>query len=91
MTNKCVCCGADIPEGRQICPKCTERAGVRMRAYIELRRKYKENMHKLNKLFGEMKGGCKWREDGFCVNEDCPYAAGYCPVLEDDSICKFRG
>lgn len=22
MDNKCVCCGADIPEGRQICPKC---------------------------------------------------------------------
>lgn len=22
MDNKCVCCGADIPEGRQVCPKC---------------------------------------------------------------------
>lgn len=22
MDNKCVCCGADIPEGRQYCPQC---------------------------------------------------------------------
>ena len=22
MENKCVCCGADIPEGRQVCPNC---------------------------------------------------------------------
>lgn len=20
--NRCVCCGADIPEGRQVCPTC---------------------------------------------------------------------
>lgn len=25
MTEKCVCCGAEIPEGRQVCPSC-ERA-----------------------------------------------------------------
>ena len=22
MENRCVCCGAIIPEGRQVCPKC---------------------------------------------------------------------
>jgi predicted amidophosphoribosyltransferase len=22
MENRCVCCGADIPEGRIICPNC---------------------------------------------------------------------
>lgn len=22
MENKCICCGADIPEGRMVCPKC---------------------------------------------------------------------
>ena len=22
MDNRCVCCGAIIPEGRQVCPKC---------------------------------------------------------------------
>ena len=22
MTNTCICCGAIIPEGRQICPEC---------------------------------------------------------------------
>ena len=26
MENRCVCCGAIIPEGRQVCPKC-ERGG----------------------------------------------------------------
>lgn len=31
--NTCVCCGAQIPEGRQICPKC-EKGGERMDKYI---------------------------------------------------------
>lgn len=22
MSNRCVCCGAEIPEGRQVCPNC---------------------------------------------------------------------
>ena len=25
MTEKCVCCGAEIPEGRQVCPVCEGR------------------------------------------------------------------
>jgi hypothetical protein len=24
MTNRCVCCGVEIPEGRQVCPKCED-------------------------------------------------------------------
>ena len=91
MENKCVCCGADIPEGRQVCPYCTKRAGERMRAYIELRRAYREKVQKLNALLGETKGGCKWYKDEFCVNADCPYVADFCPVAQNDSICKFRG
>lgn len=26
MSNKCVCCGDDIPEGRQVCTNCEEAA-----------------------------------------------------------------
>lgn len=26
MENTCVCCGAVIPEGRQVCPRCERRA-----------------------------------------------------------------
>lgn len=61
MENKCVCCGADIPEGVMVCPNC------------------------------ENKERCKWYKDEFCVNADCPYVADFCPVAQDDSICKFRG
>lgn len=25
MSNTCVCCGVDIPEGMMICPKCEEK------------------------------------------------------------------
>lgn len=34
---------------------------------------------------------CKWNEDGFCVNGDCPYVADFCPVEEDDSVCMYNG
>lgn len=26
MGDRCVCCGAEIPEGRQVCPSCEEAA-----------------------------------------------------------------
>ncbi len=26
MTEHCVCCGEEIPEGRQVCPKCEAEA-----------------------------------------------------------------
>lgn len=32
---------------------------------------------------------CKWNQDEFCVNADCPYCADYCPVDNYDSICKY--
>lgn len=28
-TETCVCCGAEIPEGRQVCPVCENRGGKR--------------------------------------------------------------
>lgn len=33
---------------------------------------------------------CKYCKDEFCVNDKCPYVADYCPVVQNDSICKFR-
>lgn len=33
---------------------------------------------------------CKWYHEEFCCNADCPYVADYCPVTEDDSICKYN-
>lgn len=48
MENKCVCCGADIPEGRQVCPNCqaekiksaavAARTGKALRAELEVKR-----------------------------------------------------
>lgn len=26
MENKCICCGKEIPEGRQVCPDCEAKA-----------------------------------------------------------------
>ena len=28
MEERCVCCGAEIPEGRQVCPSCEESFGT---------------------------------------------------------------
>lgn len=33
---------------------------------------------------------CIYNIDGICTNAECPYRADYCPVYEDDSICKYR-
>lgn len=33
---------------------------------------------------------CKWCKDEFCTNDKCPYCADYCPVAQDDKICKYR-
>lgn len=33
---------------------------------------------------------CKWYKDEFCTNDRCPYCADYCPVAQDDKICKYR-
>lgn len=88
MGNKCVSCGADIPEGRMICPHCEK---WKLRAFEALQRHYEAKAKKLAEMQGESKGVCKWYKDEFCVNADCPYVADFCPVAQDDSICKFRG
>lgn len=33
---------------------------------------------------------CKWNKDEFCTNDESPYCADYCPVAQDDRICKYR-
>lgn len=33
---------------------------------------------------------CKWYKDEFCTNDKCPYCADYCPVAQDDTVCKYR-
>lgn len=32
---------------------------------------------------------CKWEQDEFCVNADCPYVADFCPCSEFQEICKY--
>lgn len=32
---------------------------------------------------------CKWEQDEFCVNADCPYVADFCPCYEYSDICKY--
>ncbi len=31
MENKCVCCGAIIPEGRQVCPNCESKSNDKLK------------------------------------------------------------
>lgn len=33
---------------------------------------------------------CKYLIDEICTNADCPYVADFCPVTQDDSICRHR-
>jgi hypothetical protein len=33
---------------------------------------------------------CKYCKDEFCVNDKCSYVADYCPVVQNDSICKYK-
>ena len=34
---------------------------------------------------------CKWYDEEWetCVNGDCPYCTDYCPVTENQKVCKF--
>lgn len=32
---------------------------------------------------------CKYDYEGFCVNDDCPYRADFCPVGEFPEVCKY--
>lgn len=88
MENKCVCCGVDIPEGRLLCPNCES---LKTKAYAALQRHYEAKAKQLAEMQGESKGVCKYNYDEVCVNVDCPYLGDFCPVAQDDSICKFRG
>lgn len=33
---------------------------------------------------------CKWMQDEFCVNADCPACADYCPVANYPGVCRFE-
>ena len=33
---------------------------------------------------------CKWCKDEFCVNADCPMVADYCPVPNDEGVCRYE-
>ena len=33
---------------------------------------------------------CKWCKDEFCVNDDCPMRADYCPVPDIEGVCKYE-
>ena len=33
---------------------------------------------------------CKYCVDEICVNADCPVVADYCPVLNDEGVCRYE-
>lgn len=33
---------------------------------------------------------CKWCKDEFCVNADCPMVADYCPVPNNEGVCRYE-
>ena len=33
---------------------------------------------------------CKWCVDEICVNADCPMRADYCPVPNDEGVCRYE-
>ena len=34
---------------------------------------------------------CKYNQDEFCVNADCPMRGDYCPVPDIEFVCKYEG
>ena len=42
MSDTCVCCGIDIPEGRQVCPNCENAHGIQPDAIL------KDGTHPMN-------------------------------------------
>jgi len=70
--NRCVCCGAALPEGRQVCPKCEYNAGQAL---------YK----RLERLNEKIRAG-KLIEVVYC--ESCIYYQNdyECPMLHDRTI-----
>jgi len=41
--NTCVCCGAQIPEGRQICPKCEKEDDIGKDVNVPAREESEDN------------------------------------------------
>lgn len=33
---------------------------------------------------------CKYNHDEFCVNDQCPMCADYCPVPDIDGVCQYE-
>lgn len=33
---------------------------------------------------------CKWNQDEFCTNSDCPMRGDYCPVPDIDGVCQYE-
>lgn len=48
MTETCVCCGAEIPEGRQVCPNCEKKNEYERTHYVCLKCKHLREIFKPN-------------------------------------------
>lgn len=33
---------------------------------------------------------CKYNQDEFCTNTDCPMCGDYCPVPDIDGVCQYE-
>ena len=33
---------------------------------------------------------CKFNHDEFCTNDQCPMRGDYCPVPDDEGVCKYE-
>lgn len=33
---------------------------------------------------------CKYNQDEFCTNDQCPMCADYCPVPDYEGVCKYE-
>lgn len=33
---------------------------------------------------------CKYNQDEFCTNDQCPMCADYCPVPDIEGVCKYE-
>lgn len=33
---------------------------------------------------------CKYCHDEFCVNDQCPMCADYCPVVDYPGVCRYE-
>lgn len=79
MTEKCVCCGVVIPEGRQICPKC-EVARQELEAYRAL-----GTIEKLQELL------CHDIKCNACRTKIGKVKVGYVEAGENYNVCERCG